>query len=138
MTQRPVSYKTKQGEAVLNYLMKQKEEYVTAVQIVKYFESIGCDISRTTVYRRLERLVKEGKVQKYSFDGIRAACFQYIRRKQGNTDCYHLKCESCGEIFTLECTEVNHISRHIFENHAFRVNNSKIVFYGKCEVCLGR
>lgn len=135
MSRRPASYNTKQAEAVLAYLAEQDGAYVTAAQIVDHFQTVG-DISRTTVYRQLEKLVHEGKARKYTFDGISGACFQYAARPQNDQDSYHLKCEGCGGIFILNCGEVDHVSRHIFEAHAFRVNGSKTTFYGKCKLCL--
>ncbi|MDR1701138.1 MAG: transcriptional repressor [Lachnoclostridium sp.] len=134
MNRRPASYHTKQGEAILDYMIKNRSEYVTAIQIFEYFKSIRCHVSRTTIYRRLESLTKDGKIRKYLFDGNTAFCYQYVGQSQKKA--YHLKCDSCGEIFLMECNTVDHVSTHIFENHAFRVNNNKTVFYGKCEVCL--
>ena len=136
MKKRPANYKTKQGEAVFAYLAYKKGEYVTAIQIEEHFQSCGNAVSRTTIYRQLERLVQEGKACKYTFDGASGACFRYVNQPEYELEFYHLKCEVCGEIFNLQCDEVGQISRHISKNHAFQVNDSKTVFYGKCKMCL--
>jgi len=94
------------------------------------------DISRLTVYRQLEKLVKEGRVRKYLFDGETVSSFRYIDPDERGHDAYHMKCEGCGVLFDLQCDEVDHVSQHILETHDFKVNGSKTVFYGQCKVCL--
>ena len=121
---------------MLAYLAMHNGEYVTAAQVVGHFRSNGDLVSRTTIYRQLEKLVREGIAQKYSFDGISGTCFQYNGKSQSKQDTCHLKCEGCGEIMNLECEEVEHISQHILDAHAFLVNDGKTVFYGKCSACL--
>ena len=134
--QRPVNYNTKQGEAILAYLISVKGIFVTAAQIAEQLNNDNVAISRPTVYRQLEKLIKDGRVQKYSFDGAYFSHFQYVDSDEMSKDLYHLKCEICDGVYELQCDEVDSISRHIYENHAFQVNDRKIVFYGKCELCL--
>jgi Fur family ferric uptake transcriptional regulator len=133
---RNIYYNTKQGEAVLEYLSAHKGNYITAAQIVEHFQSGGNMASRTTIYRQLSRLVQEGKVQKYAFEGISGACYQYVNQSRNKHCSYHLKCEGCGEITDLKCNEVDLVSQHIYETHDFRVNDQKTVFYGKCKTCI--
>ena len=133
--QRPANYSTKQGEAVLAYLASVKGAFVSVAQIEAYLKKEQVAISRPTIYRQLEKLVSDGKVSKYSLDGVSVTCFRYNDPSGYGQDTCHLKCEMCNTIFDLECEEVEHISRHISEKHAFKVNGKKIIFYGKCEAC---
>ena len=132
---RPVNYSTKQGEAVLAYLASVKGTFVTVAQIEDFLKNERVAISRPTIYRRLEKLIQEGRVSKYLFGDGSVACFRYNNPSPCVRDTCHLKCETCRAVFDLACDEVDHISRHITEEHAFQVNGSKIVFYGKCETC---
>ena len=134
--QRPANYKTKQGEAVLEYLLSVKEMFVTAAQIVDHMQKEGISISRPTVYRHLEKLVSEGRVRKYLFDGISVSHFQYVDADEYGQGLFHMRCEVCDEVLSLKCDEVDHVSQHILEAHAFQVNNSKTIFYGRCKMCL--
>jgi len=109
--------------------------FVTAPQIADYLQHERVSISRPTVYRQLEKLVRDGKVRKYLFGGAPVSSFQYVDPEEYRQDFYHLKCETCEGVFTLECHEVDHVSRHINETHSFQVNDSRIIFYGKCKVC---
>lgn len=121
---------------MLAYLAGQNGEYVTVAQLVDYFQRNGETVGRTTIYRQLEKLVQEGRAQKYTFDGTSGARFRYAQGPQDERDLCRLKCEGCGEIIDLKCEEIDHFSQHIYEAHAFQVNDSKTVLYGKCKTCL--
>lgn len=132
---RPENYKTKHGAAILSYLMAEKDRYVTVAQIVNHLNQKKVTISRPTIYRQLEKLVREEKVRRIQLEGSSGACFQYVDLSGKQRQC-HLKCEVCHGLFDLKCEEVDHVAQHIFEDHEFQVNNSKTIFYGKCKTCL--
>jgi Fur family ferric uptake transcriptional regulator len=46
-----------------------------------------------------------------------------------------LKCNVCGRLIHVECSELSKISLHIEEHHGFVLDPSKTVFYGICENC---
>ena len=126
-------YKTKQ-RTVIEALLEKNEGHLTVEEICKKLEKSGDNVGRTTVYRTLEKLEREGIVRKYSAVG-ESCCYQYIG---GDSECnnhFHLKCEKCGKLIHLECSELISISGHISEHHGFSVNPLKTVFYGVCEVC---
>lgn len=134
--ERPASYNTKQRETILSFIASLGGGHVTAAQITKHFESCGAPVGRATVYRHLDKLAESGKIRRYSVDGITGACFQYI---SNNEDCQahlHLKCESCGALLHLSCEMLGEIQRHMSARHAFQINPTKTLLYGKCEACL--
>ena len=136
---RPVSYKTKQHEAILNYIISLNGEHVTAAQIAMHFETIGLQIGRTTIYRRLDKLTMDGILRRYVSDGVSGSCYQYMGA-DGKEPCdshWHLKCESCGELQHLDCEALEGVERHVMNEHAFQVNNMRTVLYGICNNCLG-
>ena len=129
------NYHTKQHEAVLNYIASLEGAHVTAAQIVEHFGKEGVPIGRTTIYRHLGKLTKNGKLRRYTTDGISGACYQYA---DSGEDCrvhFHLKCENCGRLLHVECETLNEVRQHIFDKHAFEVDALKTVFYGKCVGC---
>ncbi len=126
-------YKTKQ-RTVIEALLKRNEGHLTVEEICKKLESTGENVGRTTVYRTLEKLEKEGIVRKYSAVG-ESCCYQYVKGERECNNHFHLKCEKCGKLIHLECSELDLISDHISEHHGFSVNPLKTVFYGVCEVC---
>lgn len=127
-------YNTKQRERILEYLKENKDSNITAEEILKHFNLIGENIGKATVYRFLNNLVKENIIKKYMVEGRNCSCYQYIE-EQNCEDHFHLKCEKCNKIIHLECDEFKEVQNHILEEHKFKLDNVKTVFYGICEEC---
>ena len=49
--------------------------------------------------------------------------------------CFHCKCEKCGKLIHLECTELSLIGEHLREEHGFSIDHARTVFYGTCNEC---
>lgn len=130
-------YKTKQREMVLQYLESKPGVHITACDVCEFFKQQGASIGQSTIYRQLERLVDEGIVTKYVIDGNCPACFEYVG-EEGHVDtdtCYHCKCEKCGKLIHLHCSELEEVQVHLFEEHKFRLNTMRTVLYGLCDQC---
>ncbi|MDR0964749.1 MAG: transcriptional repressor [Clostridium sp.] len=136
MSNRPANYNTKQGEVILSFLEANQNTELTATGIAKHFETSEVKVGRTTVYRQLEKLIREGSVRKYIVDGMLGACFQFVPESERNQDIYHMKCENCGKVIHVQCGLLENVSQHILDSHHFQINDSKTVFYGKCDTCL--
>ncbi len=130
-------YKTKQREILLTYLESVAGEHITANDVCAYFKEQGENIGQSTVYRQLESLVDEGIINKYIIDANSPACFEYVDKDShvtGHT-CFHLKCEKCGKLIHLHCDELSDIGDHLYDEHNFRLDTKRTVFYGLCEEC---
>lgn len=129
-------YQTHQRQELLQYLENARGQHITAADICNHLQRQGKNIGMTTVYRRLERMVDEGLVNKYVIDGTSPACFEYIgeHNRAGDT-CFHCKCDKCGRLIHLHCGELEAIGAHLNEHHGFRLNPMRTVFYGLCENC---
>lgn len=127
------SYITKQGEAILGYIVSLAGTHITVEQIASHFERLEGGIGLTTIYRHLDKLVQSGKVRKYIIDGVSSACYQYV--KETHPEQFHLKCDICGSLQQLECDTMKNLTGHILEEHNFQINATKTVFYGKCKSC---
>ena len=68
---------------------------------------------------------------------FRSACFEYVGQDSHapGEACFHLKCEKCGKLLHLHCEELDHIGGHLFEEHGFKLDPLRTVFYGVCEEC---
>lgn len=133
---RPMNYRTKQREAIYDYIVSLEGSHVTASQISAYFEKKKMPVGRTTVYRFLDQLTESGKVRRYTTDGVSGACYQYVDGKSSCHEHLHLKCESCGALLHLECDAVNELWHHLFQEHTFQMNILKTVLYGTCTNCM--
>lgn len=131
-------YKTKQREILLEYLESVPGIHITASDVCAYFKEQGASIGQSTVYRQLERLVEEGIINKYIIDANSPACFEYVGRDshEAGEFCFHCKCEKCGKLIHLHCDELEAIQDHLHEEHQFRLDPVRTVFYGLCETCM--
>ncbi len=123
---------------MISYFETVPGVHVTANDVCEYFKAQGAPIGQSTVYRQLESLVDEGIVNKYIIDGNSPACFEYV----GSDDhadseiCFHCKCVKCGRLIHLHCDELEGMQIHLYEEHCFKLNPMRTVFYGLCEQCI--
>ncbi len=131
------TYHTRQREQILRYLKSVPGVHTTAGDLCRYFEEQGTPIGKATVYRHLERLVDEGLVNKYHIDSESSACFEFCGETAHceHDVCFHCKCEKCGRLIHLHCTELEQVQKHLKEQHQFLLDPLRVVFYGVCEEC---
>ena len=132
-------YNTKQREVLLEYLKSVSGSHVTAGDVCTHLNEHGTNIAQATVYRRLESLVDEGIINKYIIDTNSPACFEYVDKDShiSGDVCFHCKCEKCGNLIHLHCDELSGIMGHLYEEHHFKIDPKRTVFYGLCENCKG-
>ena len=128
-------YKTKQRQKIEDCLKDNINHHMTVDDIVFYLVSKGDAIGKTTVYRTLEKLVKENKVRKYVTGKNESACFQYLGASHTCSQHFHLKCVDCGNLLHVESEKINQISQHIASEHGFFLDAAQTVLYGRCEIC---
>ena len=127
-----VTYMTRQQREVLRCI-EGCDEGIGAAELAELLHRQGSRVGLTTVYRHLERLEQQGLVHKIVTD--EGARYQYCRSHHAGRDCFLLKCERCGRLIHLHCEELEGLSTHIREEHGFRINPLRTVFYGLCEDC---
>ena len=129
-------YKTKQQDLLLSYLRSMQGKHFTAEEVRSHFEEKNISIGIATIYRQLDKLVSEGKIQKYFIDEHSAACFEYSGDECNSKEQhFHLKCELCGRLIHLECEELLELGDHLKTEHGFIINPLRTVFYGVCNDC---
>lgn len=132
------SYKTKQQDLLVSYLKTTQGRHFTVDDVRLYFEGTDISIGVATIYRRLEKLVSEGVVQKYFLGEQSAACFEYTGgdcNASGNH--FHLKCEKCGKLVHLETDDLKEVCSQLKQEHGFSLDSAKTVLYGVCSECAG-
>lgn len=129
------SYRTKQREAILEYLIANKHKHIKAEEILDYCRENGNSVGKATVYRYLDKLVEENVIRKFTIDGVSSACYQYGTDDECCNEHYHFKCMKCGDLFHISCDFMNEISEHVMKEHNFIIDSRKTVFYGICGKC---
>ena len=124
---------------ILTFLKSVQGRHVTVNEICDFFREKGISVGTTTIYRHLEKMVKEGLAAKYVVDGSSSACFEYLGAEEHchKMSCFHCKCEKCGKLIHLHCEDVVKLEQHLMDSHGFRMDPCRTVFYGICEECRG-
>lgn len=128
-------YHTRQKDLILSCLCAEPDLYLTIRQIADRLRCAGQEVGLTTIYRNLEKLAEERLILKSSIDGVDGSCYRCAPPQQEES-CFYLKCERCGELDPIHCTELKELYAHVSQNHHVSINPTKTVFYGICAACL--
>jgi Fur family ferric uptake transcriptional regulator len=86
-------------------------------------------VSLGTIYRNLEILSENGKIQKLEGGGTQ-------RRFDGNTGThYHLRCVVCGRVLDLPTQPLKEIERAVFGLVDYEIHRYKLDLEGICPSC---
>jgi Fur family peroxide stress response transcriptional regulator len=118
---------TKQLEVIWQ-AVKDETCHPTAEQI---FLKVRCqlpNVSLATVYRNLQKLVGEGKLQVLTLG--RAQHFDPLVRSH-----QHFICEQCSQVYDLllDSRETRLLSR--LPDEGFTVTSHQLAFFGRCKKC---
>ena len=94
----------------------------------------GHAVSRATVYRTLELLVRCGLVRKQRV-GARGQLFEHIHPGQQHD---HLVCSSCGRVSDISSCDLTGLLRTVSMDTGFEVEAHRLELYGRCAECLAR
>ena len=130
-----VTYNTRQKQLVYDFIVKNKEKQFTCDEVTFLLSKAGTPVGKTTVYRQLEKLSKEGAVRKVKSNDSQNSFYQYIDSEMNCSEHLHLRCTRCGEYVHLGCDFMSKVSEHIFTHHNFTVDNSHTEILGICGKC---
>lgn len=125
------TYKTKQKNIILNIIKNQDNSFT----IKDIYEKAKDKVGLTTIYRLIDKLVEENKLNK-TISSDNTTYYQYL------SDCdeenhFYLKCERCGNITHIDCDCIKDLTSHITKHHKFRPNKDHIIIDGICSRCIG-
>lgn len=130
-----MKYNTKHKKALIGFLAKNFNKHFTIEELKLETTKNDINIGQTTLYRLLDELVLDGKVKKYFIDNKRSACYQYVKKQEENDNHFHMICHKCQTLLHLDCNKMDFLVSHIYEEHNFFIDPSKIVLYGICDKC---
>ena len=124
---RSQSRNTKQLELIW-HAIKDDSSHPTADQIYDRVRKKLPRISLGTVYRNLQKLVTDDKLQVFMLG--RAQHFDpLVGRHQ------HLICESCDRVFDVKVDHQRELTPAKLPHEGFRVTSHQLAFYGVCKRC---
>lgn len=116
---------TRQLEAVWD-AVKDETSHPTADQIYERVRTVIPNISLGTVYRNLQKLVAEGKLQVLTL-GRTQRFDPTLKRHE------HFICEKCGRVYDLFVDP----GEKIPAPEGFTVTSHQLALYGACRRCSG-
>lgn len=131
------AYNTKQKNALIKCFEAHKSESLTVDGVVTALEMMGEKIGRSTVYRRLEELCREGHISRFAPEEGKSVTYRFIGSECGEECHFHLICTECGEIAHTHCHELEGLFSHMASEHGFKINEKKTILYGICAKCGG-
>lgn len=119
---------TIQRQLVLNAVSELKGAHPTAEEVYNHLYNKYPTVSKSTVYRNLNILIKQGEILR-----VEVPCG--ADRMDANINLhYHICCENCGRVDDIKMSYIDNI-RNIQDTSGYVVNSCKIVFTGLCPIC---
>jgi len=108
------------------------QAHLTAEEIIAHVQARMPQIHKSTIYRTMELLEKNGSVFKSKLGDH----FIYHHAEEGHH--HHLVCSKCGK--TIECDEnlFTPVEESLARKYGFQVNFKHLVISGLCEECSGK
>lgn len=119
---------TVQRCAVLEAVL-ERADHPTADQISEVVKERVPGISRTTVYRVLDRLVDIGVIRRLPHPGPVARFDGKVRRH------HHLICKKCNKVIDLESAKLDGLSMPDVQTEGFEIDDFSVQFIGTCAAC---
>jgi len=121
---------TQQRQEIWNEL-RSSEKHRDAEEIFITLRSRGLNVSRATVYRTIDVLVKNNLINKLDIGDGRAR-FEY-NDKYIHHD--HLVCTKCDKIIEFYNDEIEELQNDIARQHNFKLLDHSHQLFGVCEDC---
>ncbi|MDD2648472.1 MAG: transcriptional repressor [Eubacteriales bacterium] len=101
----------------------------TADEVYNEIAKENPNISRTTVYRNLQRLCESGEIQKIEVPDA-ADRFDHTQSKH-----YHAKCLKCGKVSDVDMDYIPNVNEKIKNANGFKITGYEMIFKGVCPEC---
>lgn len=130
-----VTYNTRQKKLVLELIESNSDTQFTCEAITELLSRKGTPVGKTTVYRQLEKLSKDGIIKKIYADSSKSYIYQHIDGSLRCDEHMHLRCRECGKYIHLGCEFMNKVNEHVSLHHDFIIDNSCTELVGVCGNC---
>lgn len=124
-------YNTHQRKSLIDFLQSNSSRAFTIEEIINGMQ--GHEISQSTAYRLMTKLVEDGLVHRSVKGNSRSFVYQYISDKKCEGH-LHMKCTGCGKVYHLDSGITAQIQNDIKNNTNFEMDNHTVLL-GKCNSC---
>lgn len=128
-------YETHGKKVISDFLKNHSDRHFTVEEIINGIESEGENTSRSSVYRLISKMYKNGELRRFESHGKSNFVYQYVVKTNKCDAHCHLKCTECGKLIHLECDKMNDVKKHILSSHGFVIGGDSIIS-GICDECI--
>ena len=125
---------TQQRRAILS-VMETASKHLDASQILRKAQKIDASVDRSTVYRTLQLLKRQGLIDELDLMHINGEGHYYERKLE--RDHIHMACLRCGKIAEFVSDSFEKLKRQVEKDCRFRVLISRLEMGGYCSACRG-
>ena len=121
---------TEERRALFEEIFAQ-HQHIDADQLLAALRAQGSTISRATVYRNLDLLVRCGLVRKQRLGQDRYR-YEHVHAGQEHD---HLICAGCGRVVEFQSQGIVALQREICRAHGFDPTQHTLQIFGRCLEC---
>jgi len=114
---------------------KKQRKPIAYDKIIDYLKKNNISFNRSTVFRNLNFLEKEGIIQKLNFgDGI--SRYEFLKQDDHHHHIVCLKCKKTIDFFDEDLDRlVKKIEKKFEKNKKFKIKSHQFEFFGYCQNC---
>jgi Fe2+ or Zn2+ uptake regulation protein len=125
---------TQQRHAILS-VIETANKHLDASQILRKAQKIDASVDRSTVYRTLRLLKRQGLIDELDLMHINGEGHYYERKLE--RDHIHMACLRCGKITEFVSDSFERLKQQVEKDCRFRVLVSRLEIGGYCSACRG-
>lgn len=124
---------TSQRRAILK-VMETASKHLDAAQILRRAQKLDPSVDRSTVYRTLRLLKRQGMIDELDLMHIHGEA-HYYERKVKNRDHIHMACLRCGKITEFVSDVFDKLKQQVERDCSYHIVVSRLEIGGYCASC---
>jgi Fur family ferric uptake transcriptional regulator len=123
---------TQQRRAILS-VMETANKHLDAAHLLRKAQRLDPSVDRSTVYRTLQMLKRQGLIDELDLMHIHGEGHYYERKL--NRDHIHMACLRCGKIMEFVSDVFEKLKRQVERDCSFQIVVSRLEIGGYCSGC---
>ena len=107
------------------------ESHLEAEDLLMRFRQRGEKVSRATIYRTFDLLVRADLIERSDF----GHSHYHYEKSFGREHHDHMICRKCGKVTEFSSVELERLQKRICAEHDFRLENHSLQIFGICSSC---
>lgn len=121
---------TRERRLILREILSS-DSHLEAEDLLINFRKRGERVSRATIYRTFDLLLKAGLIVKSDF----GQSHYHYERRFGRSHHDHLICSNCGTVIEFNDPALEELQKKVCDKHKFSMTNHTLQIFGFCSKC---